>query len=148
MVMLAMTFATLFSFPVVGILLDRLGRLPVLIGTLLIGGTGYCLLAMTSNPFSPLLYVFACMIGIGFAGAVTGANTLASDAAPKTILGSIMGGLTTMQPIGVLIFLQVGGFLFDRVGYWAPFALKGAADLACGLWILSVRKRMEESKAG
>ncbi len=34
MVMLAMTFATLFSFPVVGILLDRLGRLPVLIGAL------------------------------------------------------------------------------------------------------------------
>jgi MFS family permease len=147
MVMLAMTFATLISFPVVGILLDRLGRLPVLIGSLLTGGTGYCLLAMTGNPFSPLLYVFACMIGIGFAGAVTGANTLASDAAPKHMLGGIMGGLTSMQPIGVLIFLQAGGFLFDRVGYWAPFALKGAADLACGLWIAAVRKRVEESHA-
>jgi len=124
MVMLAMTFATLISFPVVGILLDRLGRLPVLIGALLTGGSGYCLLAMTGNPFSPLLYVFACMIGIGFAGAVTGANTLASDAAPKHMLGGIMGGLTSMQPIGVLIFLQAGGFLFDRVGYWAPFALR------------------------
>jgi MFS family permease len=146
MVMLAMTFATLISFPVVGILLDRLGRLPVLIGALLTGGSGYCLLAMTGNPFSPLLYVFACMIGIGFAGAVTGANTLASDAAPKHMLGGIMGGLTSMQPIGVLIFLQAGGFLFDRVGYWAPFALKGAADLACGLWIAAVRKRVEESK--
>jgi len=147
MVMLAMTFAALFSFPVVGILLDRLGRLPVLIGALLTGGSGYCLLAMTGNPFSPILYVYACMIGIGFAGAVTGANTLASDAAPKHMLGGIMGGLTSMQPIGVLIFLQVGGFLFDRVGYWAPFALKGAADLACALWIAAVRKRMEGSKA-
>ena len=145
--MLAMTFATLLSFPVVGVLLDRLGRLPVLIGSLLTGGAGYCLLAMTGNPFSPILYLYACMIGIGFAGAVTGANPLASDAAPRHMLGGVMGGLTSMQPIGVLIFLQAGGFLFDRVGYWAPFALKGAADLACGLWIMAVRKRVEESKS-
>jgi hypothetical protein len=47
-----------------------------------------------------------------------------------------------MQPIGVLIFLQVGGYLFDKVGSWGPFALKGIADLICGLWILSVRKRL------
>jgi MFS family permease len=141
-VMLVMTFATFFSFPVVGVLLDRIGRIPVLIATLIIGGTGYCLMAMTENPFSPVLYVFACMIGIGFAGAVTGANTLASDASPKPILGSVMGGLNTMQPIGVLIFLQLGGFLFDKVGPWGPFALKGIADVACGLWILSVRKRL------
>ncbi len=141
-VMLVMTFATFFSFPVVGVLLDRIGRIPVLIATLIIGGTGYCLMAMTENPFSPVLYIFACMIGIGFAGAVTGANTLASDASPKPILGSVMGGLNTMQPIGVLIFLQLGGFLFDKVGPWGPFALKGIADVACGLWILSVRKRL------
>ncbi|MCK5009880.1 MAG: MFS transporter, partial [Deltaproteobacteria bacterium] len=141
-VMLVMTFATFFSFPVVGVLLDRIGRIPVLIATLIIGGTGYCLMAMTENPFSPVLYAFACMIGIGFAGAVTGANTLASDASPKPILGSVMGGLNTMQPIGVLIFLQLGGFLFDKVGPWGPFALKGIADVACGLWILSVRKRL------
>ena len=141
-VMLVMTFATFFSFPVIGILLDRIGRIPVLITTLTIGGTGYCLMAMTANPFSPVLYVFACMIGIGFAGAVTGANTLASDVSPKPILGSVMGGLNTMQPIGVLLFLQLGGFLFDKVGPWGPFALKGIADVACGLWILSVRKRI------
>ncbi len=141
-VMLVMTFACFLSFPIVGILLDRIGRIPVLISTLLIGGTGYCLMAMTQNPFSPALYIFASMIGIGFAGAVTGSNTLASDASPKAMLGSIMGGLNTMQPIGVLIFLQVGGFLFDKVGYWGPFALKGIADVICGLWILSVRKRI------
>jgi MFS family permease len=141
-VMLVMTFACFLSFPIVGILLDRVGRIPVLITTLLIGGTGYCLMAITENPFSPVLYLCACMIGIGFAGAVTGANTLASDASPKQMLGSIMGGLNTMQPIGVLIFLQVGGYLFDKVGSWGPFALKGIADLICGLWILSVRKRL------
>jgi MFS family permease len=102
-------------------------------------------MALTENPFSPALYIFASMIGIGFAGAVTGSNTLASDASPKAMLGSIMGGLNTMQPIGVLIFLQVGGLLFDKVGYWGPFALKGIADVICGLWILSVRKRIPVS---
>jgi MFS family permease len=147
-VMLVMTFACFLAFPIIGILLDRVGRIPVLITTLLTGGTGYCLMAMTANPFSPMLFLYASMIGIGFAGAVTGANTLASDASPKQMLGSIMGGLNTMQPIGVLIFLQVGGYLFDKIGYWSPFALKGIADLICGLWILSVRKRLAASAKG
>ena len=144
--MLAMTLTTFISFPVVGILLDRIGRVPILTAALITGGTGFCLMALTANPFSPFMYVNAGLIGIGFAGAVTGANTLASDASPKPILGSIMGGLNTMQPIGVLFFLQVGGYLFDKVGYWGPFALKGIADVICGLWILSVRKRIIEEK--
>jgi MFS family permease len=146
--MLVMTAATFISFPVIGVLLDRVGRIPVLITTLLIGGTGYCIMAITDSPFSPVMYLLAAMIGIGFAGGVTGANTLASDASPRPILGSIMGGLNTMQPIGVLLFLQVGGFLYDKVGPWGPFALKGIADIICGLWILSVRRRITEKTSG
>jgi MFS family permease len=103
---------------------------------------GVCLIAVTKNPFSPTLYLAGSLVGAGFAGAVTSSNTLASDSAPKPILGSIMGGLNTMQPVGVLIFLQVGGLLFDTLGYWSAFALKGLVDIACGLWILAVRKRI------
>jgi hypothetical protein len=52
-----------------------------------------------------------------------------------------------MFPIGVLFFLQVGGFLFDKLGYGAPFVLKGVANLVCGLWMLAIRTRVVGSKA-
>ena len=91
------------------------------------------------------MYLFISLTVIGLAGTMAGSKTLASEASPKPLLGSVLGGLNTMQPIGVLLFLQVGGFLFDRVGYGAPFVLKGLANLVCGLWIFAVRKGLTVS---
>jgi hypothetical protein len=54
-----------------------------------------------------------------------------------------MGGLNTMQPIGVLFFLQLGGYLFDKVGPWTPWALKGGADLILGIWLLMIMGRIK-----
>ena len=49
-----------------------------------------------------------------------------------------------MQPIGILIFLQAGGLMFDKIGYWAPFVLKGSVSLICAIWILMIRKKTIE----
>jgi MFS family permease len=141
-VMMVVGLLSFVAFPVVGILLDRIGRVPVIIGGLIIGGVGFCLAGVAENPFSAGMYIFISLVSIGTAASVTGANTLCSDASPKPLLGGILGGLNTMYPIGVLFFLQAGGFLFDNVSYGAPFVLKGVANLACGLWILAVRARV------
>jgi MFS family permease len=129
-------------YPIVGVLLDRWGRVPVIVSGLIVGGIGFCLAGMVEDPFSPVMYAFIGLTVIGVSGSVTGAMTLTSDASPKPLLGSILGGLNTMHPIGILIFLQFGGLLFDKVGYGAPFVLKGIASLACGLWILAIRGRI------
>jgi MFS family permease len=85
-------------------------------------------------------------MGLGIAGAVTGANTIASEVSPRPLLGSILGGLNTMHPLGVLVFLQVGGFLFDNLGYSTPFIMKGIVNLIWGLWVFAIRKRVVVSK--
>jgi MFS family permease len=139
-VIMITSIITFVAFPVAGILLDRWGRAPVIISGLMLGGIGFCLAGTVQNPFSAAMYPFISLTVIGLAGVMAGTKTLASDASPKALLGSILGGLNTMQPLGVLIFLQVGGFLFDKVGYGAPFVLKGIANLVCGLWIFAVRK--------
>jgi MFS family permease len=139
-VMLVMALVSLVTWPIIGILLDRWGRVPVIITALISAGSGFCLIAATKNPFSPMVYLYVTMLGVGFAAASAGANALAADAAPKPLLASIIGALHMMQPIGSLIFLQMGGFLFDWLGPWSAFALKGVADLALGLWIFAVRK--------
>jgi MFS family permease len=141
--MAAMSIVAFVAFPVLGILLDKWGRVPVLILSLLTGGTGLCLIGSLSNPFSPLLFLYIAIVGIGMAGSVTGANTLATDAAPKGMTGVILGGLNSMQPVGILFFLQFGGFLFDKLGPWSCFVLKGVADIIVGIWIILVKGKIK-----
>jgi MFS family permease len=146
MVMATMGIVSFFAFPVVGVLLDRWGRVPVLICGLVSGGLGLCLAGVTGNPFSPVMYLCLSLMGLGIAGAVPGANTIASECSPKPIVGSILGGLNSMHPLGVLFFLQVGGLLFDKVGYNTPFIMKGIVNLVWGLSLFIIRKRVVIAK--
>jgi MFS family permease len=140
MVMLVMSVASMAAYPIMGVLLDRWGRVPVLVMTLIGAGVGFGLMALTKNPFSATMYFSVSLAAVGFGGASLASTTLAADASPKPLLGSILGGLNTMQPIGFLFFLQLGGFLYDSLGAWGPFAMKAILDGGCGLWILAIRK--------
>lgn len=133
---------SLISFSAVGILLDRIGRVPVLIVTLFIAGIAYFLIASTENPFSDPMFLYVCLLGFGKNGAIVAANTLASDAAPKPVLGSVLGGQNTLGTLGILLFMQLSGYLFDNFSCQSPFFVKGAVDLLCGVWIFTVRGRI------
>lgn len=142
LVMMVTSLVTLIAYPILGILTDRVGRIPVIIAGLLVSGGAFCLMAITKNPFAPVVYLYASLICVGFSGVAVASTTLTADASPKQLLGSILGGFNTMQPIGILFFLQVGGYLFDKWGYWGPFALKGIVSILCGLWILTIKNRI------
>jgi MFS family permease len=137
--MMVMSVVGLICFPIAGILLDRWGRVPTIILALISGAVGMLFFAIAPNPFSTLLYPGVILISFGMAGGIAGANTLASDASPKGMVGSILGGLNTMQPIGVLFFLAVGGYLFDKLGPGWAFALKGIATLILSAWMFMVK---------
>jgi MFS family permease len=144
MPMVVLSLVSFLSFPVVGVLLDRWGRVQTIIMSLMLGGTGMVLLAACTNPYSGLVFVGVVMIAFGMPGAIAGANTLASDAAPRARVGTILGGLTTMQPIGIIFFLVIGGFLFDALGTGWVFGLKGCATLILGIWIYTIRGKLWE----
>ena len=55
-----------------------------------------------------------------------------------------MGGLGTMQPIGILVFLGVGGVLFDSIAPGAAFALKGVVSLLLVFWLFAVSKAVTQ----
>jgi MFS family permease len=141
--MIVLSIATILAFPVAGVMLDRWGRAPTIITSLFCGGAGILLVSQCPNPFTHLIYVPVVLAGFGMAGYLAGANTLASDASPKSIVGSILGGLNTMQPIGVLFFLTAGGYVFDVLGPVWVFALKGSANIILGIWMFTVRKRIK-----
>ena len=147
--MIVMSIAAFIAMPLVGMMLDRWGRIQTVILTLLMGGIGLVLLGVSSNPFSVLTLGAVVLIGTGFAGAVTGANTLATDASPKHLVGSVLGGLNTMMPIGVIFFQQLGGYLFDVLGPSWIFGIKGVANILLAVWLFAGRKRVyaEQSAA-
>lgn len=142
--MIVMGLFSLIIMPVVGILIDKWGRVPTIILSLFMGALGLILIGLSPNPFSGLIFPAVILAGFGMAGAIVGANTLAIDASPKGLVGSVMGGLNTMQPIGVLFFMGIGGYLFDTFGPGWAFGLKGAATLVLAIWMFMVRGRITE----
>ncbi len=149
--MIVAAAVTFVAFPIIGVLLDKKGRVPVIIFCNLLLGAGMILCAVVPNPFHWLVFVGTALIGAGMGGAIAGSNALGADNSPKPILGSIMGGLNTMQPIGILFFLAVGGYLFDKFGPGYALGFKGIASVLLGIWMFIRRKpivsAIEEIKA-
>ncbi|MCP4714457.1 MAG: MFS transporter [Deltaproteobacteria bacterium] len=145
--MIIMSVVTFLAFPIVGILLDKWGRLPTIIATLTSGGIGFLLIASASSPFSGIVYFAVILVGFCIAGSIAGANTLATDVSPKAMIGAVLGWLNSAQPIGMLFFLQFGGYLFDVVGPGWAFGLKGVADILLAAWLLLAKKNITEELA-
>jgi MFS family permease len=97
------------------------------------------LMGLAPTPFSAICFVAAILAGIGMAGSIAGANTLALDVAPITQMGTVMAGMNTMQPIGILFFLILGGYLYDIVSPGSAFLLKGGANLALFIVLVAVK---------
>ncbi len=142
--MIVMGVFSMIIMPVVGILIDKWGRMPTILLSLFLGGVGLICMGLSPSPFAGFMYLAILLAGFGMSGAVIGANTLAADAAPKGMVGSILGGLNTMQPIGVLFFVGLGGFLFDKLGPGWAFGLKGIATLILVFWMFVNRGRITE----
>jgi MFS family permease len=146
--MMIMGVISLVAFPIVGVMLEKKGRMATIIFSVLCAGVSMLLVAVSPSPFHPVCFLAAIFAGIGMAGSIVGANTLAMDASPITLMGAVMGGLSTMQPIGILFFLSLGGVLYDGIGPGAAFALKGIASIALVVWLFTIRNTVtEEIKA-
>ncbi|RMF96321.1 MAG: MFS transporter [Candidatus Schekmanbacteria bacterium] len=138
----------LLCYPLWGYLVERIGRLRVLVIGLTFAGLGYVLIGLISNPFSIWMKVCVFIFALGVNGSGVGASTLTSDLAPRNIIGSLLGGYHTAAAIGIMFFLQVGGFLFDYLGHSSPFVLTGIADLAVVLFALFTWKKAHKEEKG
>jgi MFS family permease len=128
--------------PVLGYLIDRFGRIPMIILGLSLSTVGFIILGSVGNPFSKLVWLAVALIGASQASVTISSNALCADAAPKPLLGTVMGGKNTMAPIGTIIFLQLGGLLFDTVGPMGAFFMKALVNFLTFAWVLSVRKKV------
>jgi AAHS family 4-hydroxybenzoate transporter-like MFS transporter len=127
----------LFGSLSVGLLGDRLGRKPVLIGCVVAFGIFSLISALVGSPLQ--LVVLRLLTGLGLGGGIPLAIALASDFAPP--MGK--GRLLLLVSAGVPIGFTVGGLLASQLvrafGWPAIFVVGGVLPLAMApllaLWL-------------
>ena len=125
--------AALLWAPAVAIPLDRIPRMAALGWCMIIGMIGYCCLYFVGDPLKgPALGLFA-LLGIGQISALLAAQTTISKEATEAMRGSIIGVFNFCGAVGILILTVIGGWLFDKVGPWAPFFLVGLLNGLVGI---------------
>jgi MFS family permease len=127
-----------------GTLSDRTGREPAytLAFVCVVASVGGLVLA-GRYPASNLLYLYAVLIGVGYAGTAPLTPAAASDLFSGPGLSTIFGTLHTVQTAGAAFGAWVAGQIFDRTGSYtvALWVALGNAVLAPALmWIVAPRR--------
>ncbi|MEL6365224.1 MAG: TCR/Tet family MFS transporter [Pseudomonadota bacterium] len=136
-----------FCSPIVGALSDRIGRRPVLIGSLLGYGVDY--LIMGFAPLLAVLFVGRALSG-AFAATVSTANAYIADISPAEERGGRFGMLGAAFGLGFIIGPAIGGWIGGEFGPRAPFITAGClalANAAFGFFVLPETLKPEDRRA-
>ncbi|MEI6986850.1 MAG: magnetosome biogenesis transporter MamH [Rhodospirillaceae bacterium] len=121
-----------------GKLVHRFGRINAIIVGMAISGVGFVAMGFAVNPFDWYVYLPMSVIALGQAGGLLAPEILAFDLTPEDLRGSMLGALNMVGGIGLIVILQVGGYLFDAVGPFAPFVFTGVGNLLVLIYALIV----------
>jgi MFS family permease len=123
LVRLALTLPALFialGAPIVGVLIDKLGRKPVLLVALVLygvaGSSGFALDSLN------YILVGRALLGISVAGIMTTATTLVADYYSGAARAQFLGLQSGFMGLGGVLFLTLGGFLADA-NWRLPFLI-------------------------
>ncbi len=122
-----------------GRLIERFGRVQSLAVGLSLSGFGFVLMGFIVNPFDWLIILPTTFVAFGQAGCLVAPQVLTIDLTPKNIRGSVLGAFNVVGGIGIIFFVQAGGFLFDEIGPHAPFVFIGFGNLALvcyAVWVM------------
>ncbi|MFE5580128.1 MFS transporter [Kitasatospora sp. NPDC056531] len=120
MVLTVPGLAIAFGAPVVGVLIDRTGRKPILVASVALfavaGSSGLYL----GNLYAVL--VGRLLLGVAVAGIMTATTTLVADHYPGQQRSRILGLQAGFMGFGGVAFLSLGGVLAD-LSWRGPFAI-------------------------
>lgn len=123
LVKLALTIVGLViavTAPLSGLLADRFGRRPVLLGSLLLYGLGGASGLLV--PSIDSLLVGRVVLGLAVAGTMTAAGALVNDLFTGTARGKFLSQQAAFSSFGGAVLLPLGGLLAG-LNWRAPFAL-------------------------
>lgn len=111
-----------------GLIADRRGRRPTIIGATLVFGL-FTLLMATATSFSEIL-VYRLLTGIGLGAAVSNTVALASELSPAYCRTTVVSVIYSAFPLGALVGGYVGVVLLHAFGWHSIFLLGGGLTMA------------------
>jgi DHA1 family tetracycline resistance protein-like MFS transporter len=137
----------LISIPIWGAFIERYGRVAAIATGMALSGAGFIGLGFVVNPFEWTILLPTVALAAGQAGCLVAPQVLTIDLTPKEIRGSVLGAFNIIGGIGIIFFIQTGGFLFDSVGPHAPFVFTGIGNLlvmSYALWLLQTESQVAQ----
>jgi MFS family permease len=123
--LIIMNGVSFFSAPIFGWLIDRINRVSATIIALIFASTGYLSMSMITSPLDFAMVPYFIVIALGSSFMMKSSLSLIGQEAPVRERGSIIAMNSICGAIGILVFLGIGGRLFDAWAPWAPFVLAG-----------------------
>ncbi|MFC1942871.1 MFS transporter, partial [Chloroflexota bacterium] len=121
-------FAGLWSSPLGGYLSDRIGRLPIIIITSLIGGI--LLYLLTLAPYGLGISALLLALGITIFVRMPVAEAYLMDQTTARNRSTIFGVYYFANMEAGAVFAPVVGYLFDHVGFHSTFTIASVAVIA------------------
>lgn len=135
---------------VLGFLLEKRDRVVALAVAFGVATVGYLGMGFVDDLLSlrslPLLF----LLGAGQISAFWGATTLIGREAPKASRGTVVGAFNLCGVLGILVFVALGGVLYDKYGPTAPFIMVGCANLIvmAGAGLLALKESRAAAAEG
>jgi MFS family permease len=121
--------AVMVSIPLWRNFIERQGRTKAIVLGMALSGLGFMIMGFIVNPFDWFIILPVILVAAGQAGSFVAPQILTVDHAPRDLLGSVLGTFNVVGGIGVIIFVQIGGMLFDLIGPHAPFLFTGVGNI-------------------
>lgn len=135
--------ASLFAIPC-GKLSDKIGRKHLLVGgyltfSLVYFGFAFC----TSKPLMILIFV---VYGIYTAMTAGAERAFIAEIAPANLKGTMLGLHSTLVGIALLPASVIAGFLWDKVGVFAPFMFGAILSLIAALLLATKMRKPNQQE--
>lgn len=140
--------------PVMGWICDRVNRTVATVISFTLAAAGYLAMGAIDDPFNSMMIIPICiLLGMGETSNVVAGGALLGQEAPARIRGSVVGLFNWCGAIGIMVFVSLGGYLFDHAYRSAPFTMMGVVNmfvavLAIIIWRASPGPRIEDVRAG
>lgn len=123
----------LFGRVIFGVLADRIGVRPIIVGGLALQAVGiYCYIYVSELQH---FYLLAVILGMAYGGVMPLYAVLARDYFDPRLLGSVLGAATMTSSIGMALGPVGGGWLYDTYGtyHWLYIASAGVGIAAAAM---------------
>ncbi len=127
--------------PIMGFIADRLNRVVTVCLGFSAAGAAYFAMYLAKDPFVSAALFAGVAVGVGEIAALVSGGALLGQEAPRERRGAVVGVFGLVGAFSILCTSQVGGIIFDKIGWGAPFAMMGIINFLVALVALFVLVR-------